>query len=168
MPEPSIPTEAQLRERLTPLQFEVTQHGGTERAFSGVYWDAKDRGTYHCIVCDAPLFSSDTKFESGSGWPSFWEAIDPERVTVREDRTHGMLRTEALCANCGAHLGHVFPDGPAPTGDRFCMNSASLNLRTQDTDLDPAPDSPPVSTDSATDSAAATTTTTASATTPET
>jgi peptide-methionine (R)-S-oxide reductase len=129
MAEPARPTEAELRERLTPLQFEVTQHGGTERAFSGVYWDAHEDGTYHCIVCDSPLFSSATKYESGSGWPSFWEAIDPSRVIVREDRTHGMVRTEALCANCGAHLGHVFPDGPAPTGNRFCMNSASLSLK---------------------------------------
>ena len=134
MAEQAIPTEAELRERLTPLQFEVTQHGGTERAFSGVYWDAHEDGTYHCVVCDAPLFSSATKYESGSGWPSFWEAIDPARVTVQEDRTHGMVRTEALCANCGAHLGHVFPDGPAPTGDRFCMNSASLNLKPVDAD----------------------------------
>ena len=129
MAETARPTEAELRERLTPLQFEVTQNGGTERAFRGVYWDAHEDGTYHCIVCDSPLFSSATKYESGSGWPSFWEAIDPSRVIVREDRTHGMLRTEALCAKCGAHLGHVFPDGPAPTGDRFCMNSASLSLK---------------------------------------
>jgi peptide-methionine (R)-S-oxide reductase len=125
----STPDTADLRERLTPLQFDVTQNGGTERAFSGVYWDAHDEGTYHCIVCDAALFASDTKFESGSGWPSFSEAIDPARVTLKTDSTHGMVRTEALCANCGAHLGHVFPDGPAPTGDRFCMNSASLSLK---------------------------------------
>jgi peptide-methionine (R)-S-oxide reductase len=134
MADHTVPSETELRERLTPLQFEVTQHGGTERAFSGVYWDEHGDGIYHCVVCDAPLFSSDTKFESGSGWPSFWQAIDPERVTVLEDRTHGMVRTEARCANCGAHLGHVFPDGPAPTGDRFCMNSASLNLKPADDD----------------------------------
>ena len=125
-----IPTDDELRERLTPLQYEVTQRAGTERAFSGVYWDTKDDGTYHCIVCDEPLFSSDTKYDSGSGWPSFWEALDPAKVTVREDRSHGMVRTEALCATCGAHLGHVFPDGPRPTGVRFCMNSASLDLKT--------------------------------------
>jgi peptide-methionine (R)-S-oxide reductase len=123
------PTDEELRARLTPLQYEVTQKHGTERAFSGVYWDTKDDGTYHCIVCDEPLFSSDTKYDSGSGWPSFWEALDPAKVTVKEDRSFGMVRTEALCTTCGAHLGHVFPDGPQPTGDRFCMNSASLNLK---------------------------------------
>ena len=123
------PTEEELRERLTPLQYEVTQKHGTERAFSGVYWDSKDDGTYHCVVCDEPLFSSDTKYDSGSGWPSFWEALDPAKVTLKKDRSFGMVRTEALCSTCGAHLGHVFPDGPRPTGDRFCMNSASLNLK---------------------------------------
>ena len=133
-----IPTDDELRERLTPLQYEVTQRAGTERAFSGVYWDTKDDGTYHCIVCDEPLFSSDTKYDSGSGWPSFWEALDPAKVTLREDRSHGMVRTEALCATCGAHLGHVFPDGPQPTGVRFCMNSASLDLRTAEHDTDAA------------------------------
>ena len=130
MAEQTPPNETEISERLTKLQYEVTQNGATERAFTGVYWDMKDDGTYHCVVCDQPLFSSDTKFESGSGWPSFFEAIDPTKVTVKEDRSHGMVRTEALCANCGAHLGHVFPDGPKPTGDRFCMNSASLNLKT--------------------------------------
>jgi len=130
MAERAIPTNSEITERLTKLQYEVTQNGATERAFSGTYWDMKDDGTYHCVVCDEELFSSDTKFESGSGWPSFFEAIDPSKVTVKEDRSHGMVRTEALCANCGAHLGHVFPDGPQPTGDRFCMNSASLNLKT--------------------------------------
>jgi peptide-methionine (R)-S-oxide reductase len=106
----------------------VTQHAGTERAFTGAYWNSKDPGTYRCIVCDAPLFSSETKYESGSGWPSFWQALDPSRVTLTEDRAHGMVRTEVTCANCGAHLGHLFPDGPQPTGDRYCMNSASLRL----------------------------------------
>jgi peptide-methionine (R)-S-oxide reductase len=129
MAEQTTPNDAELSDRLTKLQYEVTQNGATERAFSGIYWDAKEDGTYHCVVCDQGLFSSDTKFESGSGWPSFFEAIDPMKVTVKEDRSHGMIRTEALCANCGAHLGHVFPDGPHPTGDRFCMNSASLNLK---------------------------------------
>ena len=124
--------EALLRERLTPLQFEVTQHGGTERAFTGTYWDTHDDGTYRCIVCDSPLFSSDTKFESGSGWPSFWTAVDEGAVTTRTDTTHGMVRTEAVCATCGAHLGHVFDDGPQPTGLRFCMNSASLRLDADD------------------------------------
>jgi peptide-methionine (R)-S-oxide reductase len=132
MAEQTTPNDAELNDRLTKLQYEVTQNGATERAFSGIYWDMKDDGTYHCVVCDQPLFSSDTKFESGSGWPSFFEAIDPSKVTVKEDRSHGMVRTEALCTNCGAHLGHVFPDGPQPSGDRFCMNSASLNLKTDE------------------------------------
>jgi len=128
-PEPTVvPDPAELEERLTPLQFEVTQHAGTERAFTGEYWDCHDDGVYHCIVCDAPLFSSDTKFESGSGWPSFYAALDDANVTLVEDRSHGMLRTEVRCGTCDAHLGHLFPDGPQPTGDRFCMNSASLKL----------------------------------------
>ncbi len=128
MTEQAIPTDDELRQRLTPEQYEVTQHAGTERAFTGAYWNTKDPGTYRCIVCDAPLFSSETKYESGSGWPSFWEALDPSRVTLVEDRAYGMVRTEVNCANCGAHLGHLFPDGPQPTGDRYCMNSASLRL----------------------------------------
>jgi len=127
-----MPTDEELRARLTPLQYEVTQRAGTERAFSGAYYNTKDSGTYHCIVCDQALFSSDTKYDSGSGWPSFYEAIDPDKVTLKTDRSHGMVRTEAVCANCGAHLGHVFPDGPQPTGDRFCMNSASLDLKPAD------------------------------------
>jgi peptide-methionine (R)-S-oxide reductase len=127
-----IPTDDELKQRLTPLQYEVTQRAGTERAFSGAYWDVKDPGTYHCVVCHEPLFSSETKYDSGSGWPSFTEAIDPDKVTLREDRSHGMVRTEAVCATCGAHLGHVFPDGPGPTGARFCMNSASLDLEPAD------------------------------------
>ena len=127
------PDDAELRERLTALQYEVTQQEGTERAFSGEYWDTKDPGTYRCIVCDTPLFRSEVKYDSGTGWPSFWEAIDPAKVEVREDRKLGMTRTEVRCATCGAHLGHRFPDGPRPTGERFCMNSASLRL-----DRDPA------------------------------
>jgi peptide-methionine (R)-S-oxide reductase len=127
-----IPTDDELKQRLTPLQYEVTQRAGTERAFSGAYWDIKDPGTYHCVVCHEPLFSSETKYDSGSGWPSFTEAIDPAKVILKEDRSHGMVRTEAVCATCGAHLGHVFPDGPGPTGARFCMNSASLDLEPAD------------------------------------
>jgi peptide-methionine (R)-S-oxide reductase len=119
---------AELRERLDPLSFQVTQHAGTERAFTGKYWDTHTDGTYNCIVCDAPLFTSNTKFESGSGWPSFWEPVSPEAVIEHTDTTHGMVRVEAVCGTCGAHLGHVFPDGPKPTGLRYCMNSASLNL----------------------------------------
>jgi len=118
-----------LQKRLSPLQYRVTQEAGTERAFSGEYWDTKDPGTYQCVVCDTPLFSSDTKFDSGSGWPSFFEALDPEAVVLHEDRSLGMVRTEVTCANCGAHLGHVFPDGPQPTGERYCMNSASMKLQ---------------------------------------
>lgn len=125
-------TEEELREKLTPEQFAVTQQAGTERAFTGKYWDCHDDGTYRCVVCDEELFSSDTKFESGSGWPSFYEAMDEDKVVRKTDASHGMIRTEALCATCGAHLGHVFPDGPNPTGDRFCMNSASLRLETAD------------------------------------
>lgn len=121
-------TEEELRTRLTAEQFHVTQQAGTERAFTGEYWDVKDDGMYHCIICDEALFSSDTKFESGSGWPSFWAATNTDAVVTKTDVSHGMTRTEALCAKCGSHLGHVFPDGPAPSGDRFCMNSASLRL----------------------------------------
>ncbi len=127
-PDAPLPTEEELRARLTPLQYEVTQQEGTERAFTGEYWDTKDPGTYRCVVCDEPLFRSDVKYDSGTGWPSFWEAIDPSKVTLVEDRKLFMRRTEARCARCGAHLGHVFPDGPQPTGERFCMNSASLRL----------------------------------------
>lgn len=121
-------TEEELRARLTPEQFEVTQNAGTERAFTGVYNDTKDKGIYRCIVCDEALFDSETKYDSGSGWPSFYQPIDDTKVELHEDRSYGMVRTEVNCAKCGAHLGHVFPDGPRPTGDRFCMNSASLNL----------------------------------------
>lgn len=127
-----IPTDDELKERLTPLQYEVTQHAATERPFTGTYWDATGPGRYRCIVCGEELFDAETKYDAGCGWPSFTEAIDPAKVTMKEDRALGMVRTEVVCANCGAHLGHVFPDGPGPTGDRFCMNSASL-------DLDPTP-----------------------------
>jgi peptide-methionine (R)-S-oxide reductase len=128
MTDTSVPKDAELRERLTPLQYQVTQEAGTERAFTGEYWNIKAPGKYHCIVCDAPLFSSSTKYDSGSGWPSFWEALDPSAVERHEDRSFGMVRTEVTCARCGAHLGHLFPDGPRPTGMRYCMNSASLRL----------------------------------------
>jgi peptide-methionine (R)-S-oxide reductase len=114
--------------KLSPLQYSVTQQGQTERAFTGVYWDNHDAGTYRCVVCETPLFDSGTKFESGTGWPSFYDVIAQGRVATHEDRTLGMRRIEANCANCGAHLGHVFDDGPNPTGLRYCMNSASLEF----------------------------------------
>jgi peptide-methionine (R)-S-oxide reductase len=117
-----------VKARLTPQQYEVTQNCGTERAFTGEYWNTKDPGLYKCVVCMEPLFRSDTKFESGSGWPSFYDAVDPDKVRLIEDHSHGMVRTEARCAKCDAHLGHLFPDGPKPTGMRYCMNSASLHL----------------------------------------
>ena len=126
-------TEEGWRERLAPLQFEVARRGGTERAFTGIYWDTKDAGTYRCVACGQALFSSETKFDSGSGWPSFWEPLSDERVSLRRDTSHGMVRTEVRCARCGSHLGHVFEDGPQPTGLRFCMNSASLDLDRADT-----------------------------------
>ena len=125
---PKTYEENELRERLTPEQFAVTQQAGTEQAFTGCYWDTKTPGIYRCVVCDDKLFESDTKYDSGSGWPSFYQAIDEGKVKRITDHSHGTTRIEAVCANCEAHLGHVFPDGPKPTGERFCMNSASLRL----------------------------------------
>lgn len=123
-----------LRARLTPLQYHVTQEAGTEQAFTGDTWDQKQDGGYHCVVCDIDLFSSESKYESGSGWPSFWQPLSSDAVDTEIDTTHGMVRVEALCHSCGAHLGHVFPDGPEPTGDRYCMNSASMRFNPQETE----------------------------------
>ena len=117
------------KRELTPEQYQVTRHGGTEPAFAGKYWDCKEDGTYRCICCNAELFGSDTKFDSGSGWPSFYEALDKSAIREVGDTSLGMRRVEVRCAECDAHLGHLFPDGPQPSGMRYCINSASLNLQ---------------------------------------
>lgn len=125
-------SDEQWRSELTPAEYEITRKAATEAPFTGEYWNTKTKGQYLCRCCGAELFDSDTKYDSGTGWPSFYKPVSPDAVSTQEDHSLGMLRMEALCSRCDAHLGHVFPDGPEPTGARFCMNSASLKLKPED------------------------------------